>query len=227
MKILVLHGPNLNLLGQREPETYGTFTLEELNRRLARFVGELNTRRSGRREPVEPYFYQSNHEGILVDTIQSAPHNYAGIVYNPAAHTHYSIALRDAIASIPLPVVEVHLTDINMREGFRALSVMAEVCVAQFKGKGITSYQEGIELLIKHLDALTLPVVPLLLADESPGSVKGSEPAEDAAVAGGGIVARDGVVVSRDRESTGGVVVEVGTVVREINFRSALEKLHD
>jgi 3-dehydroquinate dehydratase-2 len=210
MKILILHGPNLNLLGQREPEVYGTFTLEELNRRLARFIEELNERRVGRHERIEPYFYQSNHEGVLVDTIQGAPHNYAGIVYNPAAHTHYSIALRDAIASIPIPVVEVHLSNIGAREGFRSLSVMAEVCIAQFMGRGISSYQDGIELLIEHLDGLALPLVPLGRAD---GDATGREP--------GGATGRE------PGGATSGVVVEVDTAVRDIDFRSALEKLHD
>ncbi|MDR2106422.1 MAG: 3-dehydroquinate dehydratase [Coriobacteriales bacterium] len=166
MKILVLHGPNLNLLGQREPETYGTLTLEELNRRLALFAEDINARRSTWRKRVELYFYQSNHEGILIDTIQSAPRNYAGIVYNPAAHTHYSIALRDAIASIPIPVVEVHLSNIAAREGFRSLSVMQDVCIAQFKGRGISSYQDGIEILVSRLDEANSPYPPLGLAVE-------------------------------------------------------------
>jgi 3-dehydroquinate dehydratase-2 len=155
MKILILNGPNLNLLGQREPEIYGSLTLNELNCQLAYFGEELNRKRSGRKERIELYFYQSNHEGILVDTFQNAPHNYDGIVYNPAAHTHYSIALRDAIASIPIPVVEVHLSDINVREGFRSHSVMTDVCIAMFKGMGVISYRDGIELLVSHIDANT------------------------------------------------------------------------
>lgn len=154
MKILVLNGPNLNLLGQREPEIYGTLTLDELNRQLAVCVEEINARRVGAAERIELYFYQSNHEGVLVDTIQNAARNYQGIVYNPAAHTHYSIALRDAIVSIPIPVVEVHLSDIRMREGFRALSVMSEVCIGQFAGRGMISYRDGVELLVSRIDAL-------------------------------------------------------------------------
>jgi 3-dehydroquinate dehydratase-2 len=156
MNILVLNGPNLNLLGQREPDVYGTLTLDELNRQLARFGEELNERRTGLRERVELYFYQSNHEGVLVDTIQDAPRNYQGIVYNPAAHTHYSIALRDAIASVPIPVVEVHLSDISLREGYRSHSVIADACIGQFKGRGAISYRDGIELLVERLDAIAL-----------------------------------------------------------------------
>jgi 3-dehydroquinate dehydratase-2 len=256
MKILVLHGPNLNLLGQREPETYGTFTLEELNRRLAMFAEDINARRSTWRKRVELYFYQSNHEGILVDTIQSAPHNYAGIVYNPAAHTHYSIALRDAIASIPIPVVEVHLSNIAMREGFRSLSVMSDVCIAQFKGRGIASYQDGIETLVNRLDEADSPYPPLGMAvvggafaddlvgaggvfaeDTASGAaVVGVENAEDTAVAAaedaegpvGGVTVEDaapeGVAAGKPAP---GVIVEVDTAVQEIDFKSALEKLHD
>jgi 3-dehydroquinate dehydratase-2 len=156
MKILVLNGPNLNLLGQREPEIYGTLTLDGLNRQLARFGEELNEMRVGLRETIELFFYQSNHEGVLVDTIQNAPRNYQGIVYNPAAHTHYSIALRDAIASISIPVVEVHLSDISLREGFRSHSVMADACIGQFKGRGVISYRDGIEFLVERLDAFAL-----------------------------------------------------------------------
>jgi 3-dehydroquinate dehydratase-2 len=152
MKILVLNGPNLNLLGQREPEIYGTLTLDEMNRQLAFFAEELNARRADT-ERIELYFYQSNHEGILVDTIQNAQHTYAGIIYNPAAHTHYSVALRDAIASVPTPVIEVHLSDISAREGFRALSVMTDACVGQFKGRGVDSYKDALEALVTYLEA--------------------------------------------------------------------------
>ncbi|MDR0346938.1 MAG: type II 3-dehydroquinate dehydratase [Coriobacteriales bacterium] len=154
MNILVLNGPNLNLLGQREPDIYGTLTLDDLNRQLARFGEELNEERGTSKERVELYFFQSNHEGVLVDTIQSAPYHYEGIVYNPAAHTHYSIALRDAIASISVPVVEVHLSNIATREGFRSHSVMVDVCIGQFKGMGVASYKSGIEYLIEYVDSI-------------------------------------------------------------------------
>jgi 3-dehydroquinate dehydratase-2 len=152
MKILILNGPNLNLLGQREPEIYGTLTLDEMNRQLALFGEEINEKRAEGAERVELFFYQSNHEGALIDTIQEAQHIYAGIVYNPAAHTHYSVALRDAIASIPLPVVEVHLTDISSREGFRAFSIIADACIGQFKGRGVDSYKDALEALVNYLD---------------------------------------------------------------------------
>ncbi|MDR1422771.1 MAG: 3-dehydroquinate dehydratase, partial [Coriobacteriales bacterium] len=143
MRILIVNGPNLNLLGQREPDVYGTMTLDELNGTVAAHALKLTEQREQRatltapRTPVEVAFFQSNHEGQLVDTIQNAQDSYDGIVYNPAAHTHYSIALRDAIAAVPTPVVEVHLSDISKREQFRHTSVMADVCLAQFKGKGV------------------------------------------------------------------------------------------
>jgi 3-dehydroquinate dehydratase-2 len=167
VKILVLNGPNLNLLGQREPDIYGALTLDELNRQLAWYGEELNRSRVDQRERIDLYFYQSNHEGILVDTIQNAPCDYQGIVYNPAAHTHYSIALRDAIASISIPVVEVHLSNINAREGFRSNSVMAEVCIGQFKGRGVASYKDGIELLVDYLDVLNSSAPPTFFEDNS------------------------------------------------------------
>jgi 3-dehydroquinate dehydratase-2 len=152
MKILILNGPNLNLLGQREPEIYGSLTLDTLNRQLAGYAQSLNEQREGL-EPIELFFYQSNHEGILVDTIHSAQRTYAGIVFNPAAYTHYSIALRDAVASVTTPVVEVHLSNIAIREPFRTMSVIAEVCIGQFMGKGINSYIEGLNLLVSSLSA--------------------------------------------------------------------------
>ena len=156
MKILVLNGPNLNLLGQREPEIYGNLTLDTLNRQLAGFAETLNEQRAILDlEPVELFFYQSNHEGVLIDTIHTAQRTYAGIVFNPAAFTHYSIALRDAVASVPTPVVEVHLSDIAVREPFRMTSVTAEVCIAQYKGMGIDSYKEGLKKLLSVLDDIS------------------------------------------------------------------------
>jgi 3-dehydroquinate dehydratase-2 len=151
MKILVLNGPNLNLLGQREPAIYGTISLDDLNRRLAQYAEGLNANRSGEGK-IELFFYQTNHEGVLIDMIQKASETYAGIVYNPAAHTHYSIALRDAVAGVPIPVVEVHYSDITVREGFRHVSVLKDVCISQFKGKGAISYEEGLAFLIEYLD---------------------------------------------------------------------------
>lgn len=152
MRILVLNGPNLNLLGVREPEIYGTLTLDELNREVEAYARKLNEHRHEGPQQIELAFFQSNHEGVLVDTIQAAAGTYAGIVYNPAAHTHYSLALRDAVAAIGIPVVEVHLSDIAAREAFRATSVIAEVCVGQCKGKGVESYKEALAMLVRVLD---------------------------------------------------------------------------
>jgi 3-dehydroquinate dehydratase-2 len=152
MKILVLNGPNLNLLGRREPEVYGTMTLDALNRHVAGYAEDLNQSRPEKGR-VELQFFQSNHEGQLIDTIQNAPRGYDGVIYNPAAHTHYSIALRDAIAAVTTPVVEVHLTDISNRESFRRASVIADVCIGQFMGKGATSYCEALDLLVNHIEA--------------------------------------------------------------------------
>jgi 3-dehydroquinate dehydratase-2 len=146
MKLLILNGPNLNLLGRRRPEIYGTMTLTELEQEVAASVqpaidaGEL-----------ELFFFQTNHEGQLIDTIQNAERSYHGIVYNPAAHSHYSIALRDAVEATPVPVVEVHLSNITQREEFRHHSVIAEVCIAQFMGEGATSYKKALAHLITYL----------------------------------------------------------------------------
>ena len=139
-KILVLHGPNLNLLGQREPEIYGTMTLEELNIEIERFA-------VARR--VEVRIYQSNHEGELIDLMHESRRWADGIVINPGALTHYSYALRDAVAAVGIPTVEVHLSDIDRREPFRRRSVIKEVCVGQIYGKGLQSYLSGIDLLVK------------------------------------------------------------------------------
>ena len=144
MRILVLHGPNLNLLGERDPKIYGSQSLEELNRQI-----EAHARRLG----VEVEFFQSNHEGALIDRIHEARRRVDGIVINPGALTHYSYALRDAIEAVGLPAVEVHLSDIHARELFRQTSVIAPVCLAQISGKGAQSYVEGLERLLSHLKA--------------------------------------------------------------------------
>jgi 3-dehydroquinate dehydratase-2 len=153
MKILILNGPNLNLLGRREPQIYGTMTLDALNREVSAWVDETLNATRPEDAIIELAFFQSNHEGLLIDTLQAAPRNYDGIVYNPAGHTHYSIALRDAIAAIPTPVVEVHLSDISAREQFRQTSVMADVCIAQYMGQGAGSYKQALQHLVEHLDA--------------------------------------------------------------------------
>ncbi len=143
-RILVLHGPNLNLLGEREPEIYGRMTLEEVNEKIREFAAERG---------AEVRIFQSNHEGTLIDLIHEHRHWADGIVINPGALTHYSYALRDAIAAVGIPAVEVHLSDIGSREPFRRISVIRDVCIAQISGKGYRSYLEGIERLLEVLDA--------------------------------------------------------------------------
>lgn len=144
LRVLVLHGPNLDLLGERDPKIYGSQTLEELNE----FIRE-HARRMG----VEVEFFQSNHEGALIDRLHEARRRVRGIVINPGALTHYSYALRDAIEAVGLPAVEVHLSDLHARELFRRISVIAPVCIAQVSGKGAQSYVEGLERLLTHLNA--------------------------------------------------------------------------
>lgn len=138
-KILVIHGPNLNLLGEREPDIYGAHTLKDLNREILNYC---------RLKKVNVRFYQSNHEGSIIDTIHKYRKWADGIVINPGALTHYSYAVRDAIAAVGKPAVEVHLSDIHKRENFRKISVIKSVCINQISGKGIKSYIEGIEALL-------------------------------------------------------------------------------
>ena len=141
-KILVLHGPNLNLLGGRETSVYGTTTLDEIDRQLKALA---------KKEGVEIDIQQSNSEGELVDLIQKASGRYHAVVMNPAAYTHTSVALRDAIASVGLPTVEVHLSNIYRREAFRHHSYVAEVSVGQISGFGAYSYQLGLLAALQHL----------------------------------------------------------------------------
>ena len=142
MKFLLLNGPNLNLLGQREPDVYGTQTLAQIEADTCAYAADHG---------VEMACFQSNHEGVLIDEIQQAQGVYDGIVYNPGAHTHYSYALHDAIASIDVPVVEVHLSDISKREEFRRHSVLVDACVGQVAGLGAESYLRGVDMLLEHL----------------------------------------------------------------------------
>ena len=152
MKILVLNGPNLNALGFREPDTYGYMTLDELDRSVENYAKEFVDLTRSNADTIELEFYQSNHEGQIIDKLYDAMKDCAGVVYNPAAHTHYSYALRDAIASLPIPVVEVHLSNIGAREEFRRHSVMKEVCIGQFMGEGVVSYHKALAFLIEYLE---------------------------------------------------------------------------
>ncbi|WP_375509845.1 type II 3-dehydroquinate dehydratase [uncultured Nostoc sp.] len=142
LSILALHGPNLNLLGQREPGIYGALTLAEINRLLEE---------EGFKLQAKVFSVQSNHEGILVDTIHGALGQHHGILINAGAYTHTSVALRDAIAAVNLPTVEVHLSNIYRREDFRHHSYIAPVAIGQISGFGGQSYLLGLQALVNHL----------------------------------------------------------------------------
>ncbi|HPF30452.1 MAG TPA: type II 3-dehydroquinate dehydratase [Lachnospiraceae bacterium] len=140
MKILIINGPNINFLGIREKELYGTKNYEDLLKMIEQKAGELNCQ-------VE--VFQSNHEGAIIDRIQDAYSDETqGIIINPGAYTHYSYAIRDALASILIPKIEVHITDIHSREEFRKVSVTAPVCNGQIVGKGLDGYIEAMEQII-------------------------------------------------------------------------------
>jgi len=142
LSLLVLHGPNLNLLGQREPEIYGKTTLEGINRLLEQEAQLLSVKLS---------IIQSNHEGVLVDAIHSAFGQHQGLLINAGAYTHTSIALRDAISGVGIPTVEVHLSNIYRREPFRHHSFIAAVAIGQISGFGAESYRLGLQALVHHL----------------------------------------------------------------------------
>lgn len=142
MKILIINGVNMNMLGIREPEKYGSKTLKELEKDLYSFSFELG---------VDIETYQSNFEGEIVEKIHSALDNFDGIVINPAAYTHTSVAIRDAISAVNIPTVEIHMTNIQAREDFRSKSMVAPVCIAQISGFGAESYKLGLRGIVDYL----------------------------------------------------------------------------
>ncbi len=142
MKILIINGVNMNMLGIREPEKYGSVTLKDLEKDLYSFSFELG---------VDIETFQSNFEGEIVEKIHSAYENFDGIVINPAAYTHTSVAIRDAISAVNIPTVEIHMTNIQAREDFRQKSLIAPVCIAQISGFGIDSYKLGLRGIVEYL----------------------------------------------------------------------------
>lgn len=140
MKILVLHGPNLNLLGTREPEVYGHLTLAEIDQRLVELGRDLG---------AEVRTMQSNHEGALIDALQDAREWAQGVVFNPGGYTHTSVALRDAITAIGIPVIEVHLSNVYAREEFRYKSMLSAACRGKITGLGVLSYELGVRALVE------------------------------------------------------------------------------
>ena len=141
MKILVINGPNINMLGIREPAIYGKNTFQDLLALLEQTAA---------RERVCIDHFQSNHEGALVDTIQAAYGNYDGIVINPAAYTHTSVAILDALKAVGIPAVEVHISDVDSREPFRQISYAGMACVKTIKGQGLDGYRQAVCFLIEH-----------------------------------------------------------------------------
>lgn len=142
VRIMVVHGPNLNLLGDREPRVYGSVTLRELDGRLREYAANVG---------IELQVLQSNHEGDIIDAIHNAASWADGLVINPGAYTHYSYAIRDAIAAVALPAVEVHLSNTSAREQFRSMSVIAPVCTGQISGFGWHSYLLGLDALLLRI----------------------------------------------------------------------------
>ncbi|MBQ3251774.1 MAG: type II 3-dehydroquinate dehydratase [Oscillospiraceae bacterium] len=141
MKILVINGPNINMLGIREPGIYGANTFHDLLALLDKTAADLN---------IQVDQYQSNHEGYIVDKIQQAYGVYEGIVINPAAYTHTSIAILDALKSVSIPAVEVHISDVDSREAFRQISYAGLACAHTIKGQGLDGYRQAIEYLVNN-----------------------------------------------------------------------------
>lgn len=144
MKILVINGPNINMLGKREPEIYGTTTLLEIEKEIKEYSTKFNN--------VSVDFFQSNHEGEIVEKIQNSINVFDGILINPAAYTHTSVAIADAIKAVNLPAVEIHLSNIQSREEFRKHSITASACIGQIAGFGKDSYIAGLYCLIKYIE---------------------------------------------------------------------------
>ena len=144
MKILILHGPNLNLLGTREPEVYGSTTLNDINEKMIALGKELG---------AEVKCLQSNHEGALIDALHDARNWASGVVFNPGGYTHTSVALRDAISAIVIPVIEVHLSNVYAREEFRHTSFVSAVCRGKVSGFGWRSYELGLRGLVDIIKA--------------------------------------------------------------------------
>ena len=143
-KILILHGPNLNLLGEREPDIYGNLTLDEIDKRLVQ---------EGLKYEFEVHTKQSNHEGELIDALQDARQWASGVIFNPGGYTHTSVALRDAIAAVGISVIEVHISNIFAREVFRRTSMISPVCKGTITGFGWNSYKLGMQALFLEFEA--------------------------------------------------------------------------
>lgn len=151
-RILVINGPNINMLGKREPEIYGKETyqdLMEITRAKAREISERNYQEG--KEPILVSFIQSNYEGDIVTAIQNASEEYQGLIINPAAYTHTSIAILDALKAVSIPAVEVHISDLSKREDFRQVSYIREACIATIMGEGISGYGHGLEILQERI----------------------------------------------------------------------------
>lgn len=145
-KVLVIHGPNLNMLGKREPEVYGTTTLDEINEDLVNLGREFN---------LEVETFQSNHEGAIVDKIQSAMGDSSGVIINPAAYTHTSVAIRDALLLLDVPIVEMHLSNIYKREDFRHRSLVSDIATGQISGLGIAGYRLALTAISGMVNSIS------------------------------------------------------------------------